>query len=433
MSITRLFFKTLPICLLLPALASFGQTQMVSTPYASPKAKVVQEIGLTYVTVTFYRPAVNDRDIWTSLAPDGQIWRAGANDNTVISFSEPVFIEGQELSAGKYGLHIIPSKEKATLIFSHNTSSWGSFSYKPEEDALRVDIPIKKLDRSVERLNFEFYDLTEQAGTCALIWEKRAFPFRIETPTKEIVVATFRDELRNKAGWSWKGWHEAAQWCLQQETNLEEALGWANRSVSMDPNPQNLLTKANLKGKWEGGTKEEQAIQALASLKQDLTELPVGWKEYNAAADLAFKHGKFDLATEWSEKSADDRANMPAFIMHAKLLHQDGQDKEAERMYERALEVGTNAELNAYGYQLLFSGKKEEAIQVFIANTEKHPEDPNVWDSLGEGYFNLGDYDNAIPALKKSLSMDPPSNVKANSIKLLSQMGVPMESSKSSH
>jgi tetratricopeptide (TPR) repeat protein len=101
-----------------------------------------------------------------------------------------------------------------------------------------------------------------------------------------------------------------------------------------------------------------------------------------------------------------------------------GEHEDAVKMKVEAIQQGTNAELNAYGYQLLFSGKSEEAVEIFEANTKKYPDDPNVWDSLGEGYLNAGNKEKAIKAFKKSLSLNPPANVKANSMKLLKQLGV---------
>ena len=88
---------------------------------------------------------------------------------------------------------------------------------------------------------------------------------------------------------------------------------------------------------------------------------------------------------------------------------------------------GTNAELNLYAYQQMWAGKTEEAVAIFEANAAKHPDDPNVWDSLGEGYLQAGKKEKAVEALKKSLSMDPPANIKANSIRLLEQLGVRYE------
>jgi hypothetical protein len=114
--------------------------QRLPTPWASPASTVSQVIGITDVTVTFGRPAVKGRTIWGGLVPYEDVWRAGANDNTTITFANDVKVDGQPLPAGTYGLHMIPHKDTWTIIFSHNSTSWGSFSYDQKEDALRVDV-----------------------------------------------------------------------------------------------------------------------------------------------------------------------------------------------------------------------------------------------------------------------------------------------------
>src|SRR6185503_497495 len=97
---------------------AFGQDRL-PTPMASSASTVSQTIGLTDVTVTFGRPAVKGRAIWGALVPYEQVWRAGANENTTISFENDVKVEGQPLAAGTYGLHTIPHKDKWTVIFSN--------------------------------------------------------------------------------------------------------------------------------------------------------------------------------------------------------------------------------------------------------------------------------------------------------------------------
>src|SRR5581483_5509177 len=112
-----------------------GETLMLDLPRASQHALVSQRIGITDITINYHRPLANGRQIWGKLAPYGQVWRAGANENTTITFSDPVSIEGQPLEKGTYGLHMIPGESQWTVIFSKNSASWGSFTYKQDEDA----------------------------------------------------------------------------------------------------------------------------------------------------------------------------------------------------------------------------------------------------------------------------------------------------------
>ena len=134
--------KPLPLFIALSfALAQLAAAQsfVLDLPLKSQRAEVSQRIGLTEITVRYHRPLVNGRKIWGDLVPYGKVWRTGANVIPTITVSDPVTIEGKPLDRGTYGLHTIPSPDRWTIIFSKNSTSWGSFTYDPGEDALRVD------------------------------------------------------------------------------------------------------------------------------------------------------------------------------------------------------------------------------------------------------------------------------------------------------
>ena len=224
---------------LLHAEAQITLTQLPSG--GNKKAMVGERIGLTDVTIHYDRPAVKGREgkIWGQLVHVGYIdqgfgsskaapWRAGANENTTIEFSRDVTIEGQPLKAGKYGLFIAFDPEEAIIIFSNNSSSWGTYYYDEKEDALRVKVKPVQLDESVEWLQYEFINQTQNSATIALEWEKLRIPFKVETNYIEDQLASFRNELRSQRGFFWLAWNQAAQWCLQQNVNLDQALQWAD-------------------------------------------------------------------------------------------------------------------------------------------------------------------------------------------------------------
>lgn len=117
-----------------------AQSLILDLPLPSQRAQVSQRIGITDITIVYHRPLAHDRKIWGGLVAYGSIWRAGANENTTITFSDPVAIEGQPLDKGTYGLHMIPNIDEWTVIFSKTSTAWGSFSYNQAEDALRVSV-----------------------------------------------------------------------------------------------------------------------------------------------------------------------------------------------------------------------------------------------------------------------------------------------------
>ncbi|MFK7907030.1 MAG: DUF2911 domain-containing protein [Chitinophagales bacterium] len=422
----KVFTTTLLLCLCLATQNLWSQSTVTNQPKASQKAIVGQTIGLTEVLVTYHRPAVKERELWGKLVPYGAVWRAGANDNTIISFSTDVSIEGKELKAGTYGLHIIPNENgMSEVIFSKNISAWGSYSYTPDEDALRVNIQSTDAPH-YEFVTFLFEDITATSANCALVWGKKKFPFKVEVDVHNIVFASLKDELQNRSGWTWMGWNEAANYALQNDVNHKQGLAWATRSVFMTPNSANLVTKARLSAKVKNAKDKKETMDIVtASLEQDLATFNVGWQEYHGAANYLIRQKSGEKkALEWLDKSIEMKPNMSNMLTKSNLLTTMDKGEEAEKVKADAISRGTNSELNNYGYQLLFGGKLKEAVDIFAANTKKNPSDANAWDSLGEGYAKLGDKKQAIKSFKKALSLNPPANVKANSIKVLKELGV---------
>lgn len=222
--------------------SGFSQIPLTVLPSGgNKKASVSERIGLTDVTIHYDRPGVKGREgkIWGQLVHTGFTdqgfgsskaapWRAGANENTTIEFTTDVKIQGQSLAAGKYGFFIAYDPNESTLIFSKNSSSWGSYYYNDKEDALRVKVKPVVLDKSVEWLKYEFSEQKENSAVVSLLWEKLSIPFTIEVDYIKAQLESFRRELRTEKGFIWESWDQAAQWCAQRNVNLDEALLWAD-------------------------------------------------------------------------------------------------------------------------------------------------------------------------------------------------------------
>lgn len=263
--------------LLMLHLTSFSQRLLTTPPSGgNKKAAVKERIGITDVTINYDRPRVNHREgkIWGQLVPVGYSdqqfgsskaapWRAGANECTTIEFSTDVKIEGQNLTAGKYGFFIAYGPEESTIIFSKDNTSWGSFYYDASKNVLTATIKPVALDKSVEWLTYEFINQTENGATILLSWEKLSFPIKIEVDLIKTQVESFRKELRTDIGFTWMPWQTAAQWCVEHNTNLEEALQWAdtatNPNVLGNRNFTSLSTKAQILDKLQR-TKEADAV-----------------------------------------------------------------------------------------------------------------------------------------------------------------------------
>ncbi len=180
--------------LALPDVGTAQQTQQKPPAKirASLKASVMQTLGTDgMITIEYSRPGVKGRQIWGELVPFGMApgnkysenkpypWRAGANENTTFETNKDLLVEGKPLPAGKYGIHMIPGEKEWTIIFSKNSSAWGSFAYKQEEDALRITVaPVKAPFQ--EWLEFGFDDLTGTSATAYLHWVELKVPFKIQ-------------------------------------------------------------------------------------------------------------------------------------------------------------------------------------------------------------------------------------------------------------
>jgi tetratricopeptide (TPR) repeat protein len=315
---------------LAPAPALSAQAPPLVLPKQSPRASVSQTVGLTEISIRYDRPAVNGREIWGKLVPFDTVWRAGANENTVISFSSPVRIGGHPLEAGRYGLHMIPSRGDWAVVFSREANAWGSFSYDPKEDALRATATPAPGDMH-ERLDYTFDDPTDSAVVATLRWEKLAVPFTIEVDTRAVVLDSLRQQLRGLGRFFWQPWSQAAAWCAGNGVNLEEASAWADRSIALNENFTNLRVKAALlsqRGDAAGSAAAAQRSLAVATepdlntygylligqgkmdsaiaiFRRNVTDHPKSWNTYDSLGEAYAKKGEKKLAvTNYSKALA---------------------------------------------------------------------------------------------------------------------------------
>lgn len=298
------------------AFLSLSYAQLTSLPSGgNKKTSVTERVGITDITLNYSRPGVKGREgkIWGQLIPAGYTdqgfgtskaapWRAGSNENTTIEFSSDVTIEGQPLAAGKYGFFIAYDPNECTLIFSRNSSSWGSFFYDTNEDALKVKVHPAPMDKEVEWLRYEFMDQKENSATIALEWEKLSIPFKVEVDYVKTQLESFRRELRSDKGFPWNAWMQAAQFCAQRNTDLDEGLAWANASISTpfigQKNFQTLSTKAQiltLQGKTaeaDATMKEALPLGTVAEIHQYARQLLTGKRPKDAMEAFKLNYDK---------------------------------------------------------------------------------------------------------------------------------------------
>jgi len=230
---------------LLATLTAEAQAPPLTLPRPSQKASISQTVGLTEITLSYSRPGVRGRKIWGALVPYGQVWRAGANENTTITFSSPVTIGGSEIPAGTYGLHMIPADGPWTVILSGVSTAWGSFGYDQGEDVLRFSATPQAAPHE-EYMSFRFDDPGPKSVTVALRWEKLRVPFEVRVDTPAVVVDALAAQLRGLHQFFWQPWNQAAAYCLQNTSDLDTALEWVERSIAINETFANLATKSRI-------------------------------------------------------------------------------------------------------------------------------------------------------------------------------------------
>lgn len=272
----------------------------------NPRATLSEEVGITSITIKYSRPDVNKREgkIWgdgnvvtygfstPSLVTNKntQPWRAGANENTTITFEHDVKVEGKDIKAGTYGLHMAVWPDKVTIIFSRQSGSWGSFYYDEQYDALRVDVKPVKLDKSVEYLKYEFIEHKPKYCVIALQWEYLSVPFRVDVDVDNIVVAKLRDEVTSQKGFNALNLQAAANYCLNNNVNLPEALEWAQRAaLTKTFGLLNTLSLAYVKNnKWPQADSSLNEALTLANASQYLGagRAMIGFKRLDKALEI---------------------------------------------------------------------------------------------------------------------------------------------------
>ncbi len=322
------------------------------------KAMVSEEVGLTLVSITYHRPAVNGREgkIWGNVVHKGFVdqgfgsrtpapWRAGSNENTIIEFENDVKIEGQMLPKGRYGMFVAYDPLESIIIFSKKSDAWGSFFYNEKDDALRVKVKPQPIEKSVENLKYEFSNQTPNSAQIVLSWEKLSIPFKIEVDYLQQQFDALVKESQHPQGFTSQGLNIAANWCLQNNYRLEKALEWAT-----------LATGANFPG---------------------------------------------------------DPTSFAALSTKAAILDKLGKSDESEAVIKSALPFGSVGQLQQFGRQLLTAKKPKIALEVFQFNYNKNPNQFISLTGMARGLSANGDYAKALEYANKALTLAPNDTNKA--------------------
>jgi len=350
--------KKLIATLLIAFLVITATSQITLPRDINKKASVSEDIGITTVKVDYSRPGVRGREgkIWGQLVHYGfqdlhygtskaAPWRAGANENTTIEFSSDVSIEGKPLQAGKYGFFIAMGQDKATLVFSKFNTAWGSFYYDPKDDALRVEVPVQKLNESVERLKYEFDGQTENSAVLSLQWEKVKIPFKISVDLHKIQIESFRREFNSGIFYQyWQNMYAAANYCLVNNINLEEGLSWADRSINTYFGEANFLTLSTYAGLLEKFNRNKEADSLMKKAYPMAT--PLQMVMYGMNLNKMKKHQEaFKVFKMNYDKNPNEEYGYLGMVMGYYFLDNK---KEAIKYAEKGKQLTKNPDWKAY-------------------------------------------------------------------------------------
>lgn len=214
------------------AIASYAAEAQVKTPAPSPAATVEQVVGLTDVTINYSRPSMKGRKIFGDLVPFGKLWRTGANQNSMISFSEDVVIDGKTLKKGKYAIFTTPKADNWEVVFYTDTENWGTPEvWSDAKVALKTNAKPEILNRNVESFTIGINNLDNNFGILEISWEKTLVPVKFEVPTNKTAMASIEKAL---GGPSSNDYFSAAQYYYQSNGDLTKALSYANKAIELN-------------------------------------------------------------------------------------------------------------------------------------------------------------------------------------------------------
>ena len=349
--------------ILIFALCYFNtRSQQITTPRTpSPAATVSQAIGISVVTVSYSRPSVKGREIWGKLVPYGWNKQNFGNGNSA------------PWRAG--------ANENTTIKFSHDAKVEGKMVPAGEYGLFFVVNP----DNTGELVLSK-----DSRSWGSFFYEEGHDLFRTKIQLRD---APFTEML-------------TYDFINNTKTSSELILNWEKKQFPV---------------KIEFAVDDIVIANAIEELKG-----PKGfnWQGYASAANYTLQNKtNYEQGLKWIDQAIAQNNAFATLSIKSNILKAMGKTEEADKIMNDAIAIATENELNLYAYNLMNSGQKDKAIEMFILNTKKFPKSPNTFDSLGEGYASMGDKKNAIINFKKSLSMNPPANVKANSEKFLKDLG----------
>jgi len=259
---------------LLLAAPALAQERDGALPRSSPNASASLTLGVTEITVTYGAPSARNRTVLGELVPYGEVWRAGANEATTISFSTDVTVEGQPVAAGTYGLFLIPQEDEWTVVLNRTAEQWGAYQYDEAQDALRVSVSPERAPFQ-ETMAFTFDNLAlgegEDAVDVAMRWAEAHVAFTVATDTDANVAVLGDRAMQDR---DWRRPFAYARYALQSGRHPDRAVRWAEAAAAREESYATLSMVARAQAAAGDHNRARQTAQRAITMGERMTERP---------------------------------------------------------------------------------------------------------------------------------------------------------------
>ncbi|WP_276496073.1 DUF2911 domain-containing protein [Pontibacter litorisediminis] len=278
---------------ILSATYLFGGTEasaQVKLPQASPAAMLRQTVGLTDITVNYHAPSVRGRKVFGGLVPYGQLWRAGANEATLVTFQDELFLNNERVPAGTYSFFIFPQSDSLWhVVLNRDTTLWGLEGYNELDDVAYLEVKPSKTKEFTETMLFSFSDISMNKAKLNLAWENTMISLSIETDIEKKALENINYALANAAPDDWYTWAQCAEYMLPRKEHHQKALEWINKSIAIKENFYNNWIKAKL---FAYNNEYQMAASLSAKAMQLGTSEPDSYKTYAKQIETAYSEWK---------------------------------------------------------------------------------------------------------------------------------------------
>ena len=197
----------------------------------SPEQKIIQNIGITDITVHYSRPSKRGRSIFGDLVPYGKYWRTGANRNTTIEISEDFFIDSKSIAKGKYAIFTIPGTEEWDVILYHDTDNWDvPESVDPSKIAARITVPSTTLPLPLEVFTISIGDFTNYNFDLIIAWDQTKISVPIQLNTRALMDQKIQESLD---GPGYGEFYLAAVYQMESGGEYAKGLEWINKAIEI--------------------------------------------------------------------------------------------------------------------------------------------------------------------------------------------------------